>query len=161
MPRTDLQSLVAEQAPRYAEELLSPLIELLGQAREAFRGDVDKFLILLTVAIRAAGHKAFVQAAQAAQAAGAAQETTPPPGVFPTLGLNIQSVADSIGAPKETVRRKVAELVDAGWIDRRESQLHMTAEAYQALAGVRDLIAAQAARNYETVRQMLEGPDAA
>jgi hypothetical protein len=122
----------------------------LAAAREACGGDIDKFLILLTVAIRAAGHHKFAEAARTTRRTGGTREA------FPTLGLKIQSVADSIGAPKETVRRKVAELAEAGWIERREHQLHLTPQAYKALTPVRERMHAQVARDYQTVLAMLQ-----
>ena len=33
-------------------------------------------------------------------------------------GTNVQSIADSTGIPRETVRRKVKQLIDHGWVRR-------------------------------------------
>src|SRR4051794_10711057 len=97
--RQSLLRLVTENAPDQAEPILAPLLELLSLARATFAGDVDKFLIMLVVAIRAAGHRDFARAVKTPQQPGRGP-------ALPSLGVNIQSVADSIGAPKETIRRK-------------------------------------------------------
>lgn len=34
---------------------------------------------------------------------------------------NAYSISESLGIPRETVRRKVKKLIDMGWVDRRES----------------------------------------
>ena len=35
--------------------------------------------------------------------------------------INQQSIADFAGIPRETVRRKIAQLIDKGWVERRPS----------------------------------------
>jgi hypothetical protein len=147
--RQTLLRLLNENSPRQTEPLLAPLLELLGRARGAFGGDLDKFLIMLVVGLRAAGHEDFAPALLRYQATG----ETP---VFPSLGLNIQSIADSIGAPKETIRRKVTELVNAGWIERRGNELFLTPAAYEAHTPVREAIYMLAVRYYELVSATVE-----
>lgn len=147
--RQSLVDAIAKGSPAHTQALLGPLAELLSVAREAFGGDLDKYLILIVITIRAANHPQFLETVAAARAAG---HDLP---VFPSLGINIQSVADSVGAPKETVRRKVAEMVDAGWIERRGNQLHLTGLAYQVHQPVRALMHTMYARNYETVSEMM------
>ena len=34
---------------------------------------------------------------------------------------NAYSISESLGIPRETVRRKVKKLIDMGWVERRES----------------------------------------
>ena len=149
MSRQTLLNLVTENAPLQAEALLAPLLELLSLARTAFDGDLDKFLILLVVAIRAAGHKEFASAVLH-------RRTTGGPPVFPSLGVNIQSIADSIGAPKETVRRKVTDLAAAGWIERRGNELYLTPRAYETHTPVRQAIQILAVRHFEVVGEIVE-----
>jgi hypothetical protein len=151
-----LLRLVAQESPAHTAEILGPILALLSGAREALGGDLDKLLILLVVTIRGAQHPQFVEAVRDARA-----RPHEAPVIFPTLGVNIQSVADSIAAPKETIRRKVSELVDAGWIERSGSQLHLTSKGYLDLTGVRELIHNLVAAEYEIVRTMLAaaGPD--
>jgi hypothetical protein len=121
----------------------------LSRARQAFDGDLDKYLILLVVTIRAANHPQFVQNIEITRALG---RTAPS---FPSLGVNIQSIADSIGAPKETIRRKVADMVEDGWIERRGNHLYLTAAAYQEHKLVREMMHILFVRHYEVVRDMI------
>jgi len=147
--RQDVLSLVAKNAPLRAEALLAPLVDLLSDARATFDGDLDRFLIMLVVAIRAAGHKDFAEAVRQRRATGGAP-------VFPSLGVNIQSIADSIGAPKETVRRKVTDLVVAGWIERQGNELFLTPRAYDTHTPLRRAIQQLAVRHFEIVGEIVE-----
>jgi hypothetical protein len=151
--RQDILSIVTANAPLRAEALLAPLVELLSEARTTFDGDLDKFLIMLVVAIRAAGHKDFAEAVRQRRAAGGAP-------VFPSLGVNIQSIADSIGAPKETVRRKVTDLVAAGWIERRGNDLFLTPRAYETHTPLRQAIQELAVRHFEVIGEIVESATA-
>jgi hypothetical protein len=146
--RQSLLRLVGENALLQAEPILAPLLELLSLARRSCDGDLDKFLIMLVVAIRAAGHRQFATAVLRQREPG---ETS----AFPSLGVNIQSIADSIGAPKETVRRKVADLVELGWIAREGNELFLTPRAYQTLTPVREAIHSLAVRYHEVVEGMV------
>jgi len=152
--RQDVLSLVAKNAPLRAEALLAPLVDLLSDARATFDGDLDRFLIMLVVAIRAAGHKDFAEAVRRRRATGGAP-------VFPSLGVNIQSIADSIGAPKETVRRKVTGLVASGWIERRGNDLYLTPRAYETHTPLRRAIQQLAVRHFEVVADIVETADRA
>ncbi len=76
----------------------------------------------------------------------------------------MRSVAESTGTPKETVRRKVGELIEAGWISRERNELRFTAVAYQELAGVRVAIEELALSNFHVVtdlarQSLVESPD--
>lgn len=155
--RGALRRLVAENYPVIARSLLRPLLHLLGISREACCGDIDKFMIMLVVAIRTTEHESFATYTPAQLISGDIP-------VFPTLGTNVRSVAESTGTPKETVRRKVGELIEAGWIFRQANELRFTAQAYQDLAGARVAIEDLAISNFHVVadlaRQRLAGsPD--
>ena len=143
-----LLDLVAENYPAIAHGLLRPLLDLFSISREACGGDADKFLIMLVVAIRTTEHKLFATYRQEQLLSGEIP-------VFPSLGTNVRSVADSIRAPKETIRRKVAELVDAGWIARQGNELRFTTLAYQQLADVRVTIEHLAVRNFDVVTDLI------
>jgi hypothetical protein len=145
--RDTLRHLVAENYPAIARNLLRPLLHLLNMSRAACGGDVDKFLIMLVIAIRTTEHLEFARYSQAELLSGEVP-------IFPTLGTNVRSVAESTGTPKETVRRKVGELVDAGWISRKGNDLRFTALAYQELAGVRMAIEDLAVSNFEVVADL-------
>jgi hypothetical protein len=153
--REVLRRLVADNYPAIARSLLRPLLHLLSLSREACGGDVDKFLIMLVIAIRTTEHDRFATYSQAQLLSGEIP-------VFPTLGTNVRSVAESTGTPKETVRRKVSELIEAGWISREGNELRFTAVAYQDLAVVRVAIEDLAVSNFRVVAdlalQRLEEP---
>lgn len=148
--RERLRHLVAENYPTIARGLLRPLLRLLSISREACGGDVDKFLIMLVIAIRTTEHAGFATYSQEQLLSGELP-------VFPTLGTNVRSVAESIGAARETVRRKVGDLVEAGWIARDGNELRFTALAYQQLAGARVAIEDLAVSNFEIVADLARG----
>ncbi len=145
--REGLRHLVADNYPAIARVLLRPLLHLLSISREACGGDVDKFLIMLVIAIRTTEHPSFATYSPALLLSGELP-------VFPTLGTNVRSVAESIGAPRETVRRKVGELIESGWVSRKSNELRFTAIAYQQLAGVRVAIEDLAVSNFEVVADL-------
>jgi predicted Rossmann fold nucleotide-binding protein DprA/Smf involved in DNA uptake len=86
--------------------------ELLITLRREFGGDLDRMLVLAVVGMRSLPPQR-VQGRSFAefQAGDLAQQPRP---------INVQSIAETTGIPRETVRRKVAELEAAGWIERRE-----------------------------------------
>lgn len=133
------KSLLTELHPKVAFDLLQPLTELLSVARQVCGGDVDKFLIMLVVGVRTAGHPAFKAFSHTDLQAGKVL-------VMPSLGTNMRSIADSIGIPRETTRRKLAELYEAGWLVRAGRDIRLTAKGYQELAPVREKIEAMALR---------------
>ena len=145
--RKGLRHLVADNYPAIARSLLRPLLHLLSISREACGGDVDKFLIMLVIAIRTTEHESFATYSQAQLLSGEIP-------IFPTLGTNVRSVAESTGTPKETVRRKVGELIEAGWISREGNELRFTVLAYQELAGVRVAIEELAVSNFHVVADL-------
>ena len=77
--------------------------------------------------------------------------------VLPSRGVNIRSIAESTGLPKESTRRKVTELAAAGWIERRRNALFLTAEGYRQLQPTRENLWAFAARGHEIVEALMAG----
>ena len=63
--REGLRRLVADNYPVIARSLLRPLLHCLSTSREACGGDVDKFLIMLVIAIRTTEHEGFAAYSQA------------------------------------------------------------------------------------------------
>jgi hypothetical protein len=149
--RNDTLLRVRENYPAIAADLLNPLLELLIVARAVCGGDADKVLIVLLVSARASQHPAF-KAATMAELQSA--ELTAMPG----LGTNARSVAASLGMANETVRRKVLEMIAAGWFVRVGRDLHLTRrghlQAEQARAAVENL----AVRYFETVGSLRGAP---
>lgn len=140
---------MADNYPAIADDLLRPLLELCSRSRAACGGDIDKFLILLAVGMRTTAHPDFARRSQEELLSGEIP-------VFPGLGTNVRSIADSLAMPKETVRRKVAELVDTGWLAREDKELYFTARAYADLVPVREAIEFQAVRCHEIVQALID-----
>lgn len=145
--REELLDLVANNYPAISLSLLRPLLRLFSISREACGGDNDKFLIMLVIAVRTTEHELFATYTQAELLSGDIP-------VFPTLGTNVRSIAESTGTPKETVRRKVGELIEAGWISRHRHELRFTALAYREVADVRVAIEDLAVSNFQVVADL-------
>jgi hypothetical protein len=84
---------------------------LLCILRSIFGNDLDKVIILAVIGQRLLDRET--------QAAGSGEEIAQNEIAINKPGLiNIESVANSTGIPRESVRRKVGELARAGWIER-------------------------------------------
>ena len=127
-----------------AKELVGPMVDLLALARRVFGGDLDKLLIVLVVALRTAQDPKVADISFDDVLAGRVES-------YPSLRTNVRSIADSTGVPRETVRRKVADLVAVGWIARDGDDLSYTPEASRALTPIREAMIESAARLHATV----------
>jgi hypothetical protein len=141
-----LTRLVAENYPRIATDLFDPLVATLQLARDYFGGDLDSYLMLLVITIRTLDPR------------GLTPGTTEPPGdgapIALGLGTNVRSVADSLGIPKETARRKIQDLLDTGWVTRHGGQLYFTERAQHDLAPLRLAHEALAVHYYQVVSRL-------
>lgn len=146
---SDPRSLyLRDNYPKIASELLRPLLNVFTAARDVCDGDADKYLILLVLGMRMAEHPEFKRMNPAQILAG-------DPQVLPSLGTNTRSIAASIGIPKETARRKLAELVEAGWLVRQHWDFRLTAKGYAALEPVRARIQAMALSHCDLMAEFL------
>lgn len=92
---------------------VSSLTQFLIECRRAFDGDIDMFLVLAIV-----GDRTYSQrAADPDQSFEDFQATTEP---TPPEDINLRSIAEFSGIPRETVRRKIALLESKGWITRKD-----------------------------------------
>jgi CRP-like cAMP-binding protein len=130
-----------------AKDIIAPLVDLLAVARAAFGGDLDKLLIVLVVALRTAEHPDVGDIDFEEVLSGKVTE-------YPSLRTNVRSIADSTGVPRETVRRKMADLVAAGWITRDGDDLSYTPAASRALEPVREAMIDATERLYGAVRSL-------
>jgi hypothetical protein len=146
---TPLTALLRDNYAAVAKDLLGPLVHVLNAGRTACGGDLDNFLIILVVALRTAEDRRIAGLRLEQVLSGEIQS-------YPSLTTNVRSIADSTGIPKETVRRKVAALLEAGWIERRDSGLGLTPEASRMLTGPREEIFELAVRSHQTVEQMAD-----
>jgi len=93
---------------------VASLVQFLIECRKSFDGDIDLFLVLCII-----GDRTF------------SARHVPPDLDFEswnesdaldlrTEEINIQSLADYSGIPRETVRRKISTLIEKGWVTRDE-----------------------------------------
>lgn len=104
-------------------------LALLTNLRHMFGNDLDKPIILAVI-----GQFMFENAVDMGKRYGdhldEAQQARP------VRLTNVESVATSAGLPRESVRRKVGELIDIGWMARDEKRgLLITTDASNALDG--------------------------
>lgn len=100
--------------------------KLLLALRREFDGDLDLLLILAVIGER---HHAL-EDRENLDAIDLDSFSTTSPHEIERPTVNVQSVADYTGIPRETVRRKVAALIKRGWVRREEDgDLHPTAKA--------------------------------
>jgi len=85
--------------------------ELLITLRREFNGDLDRMLVLGIIGLRTM---------PPSQVRGISYDDFNAGPVVQNPGpINVQSIADTSGIPRETVRRKVTALEQAGLIERR------------------------------------------
>lgn len=108
---------------------LAGFTKLLVQLRQRFGGDLDLMLVLAVIGSRTRPERwkpelSSVQEMTEGENANSNQ--------YP---INIQSVAEYSGIPRETVRRKVSTLQDNGWVIRdADGRLSVTDLAAKGLA---------------------------
>lgn len=93
---------------------VSNLTEFLINARSAFDGDLDLFLVLAVIGDRtfASGR---VSPSLTFDEFVSEDKDIPEP-----VALNVHSISQFSKMPRETARRKVQNLVDRGWVERCE-----------------------------------------
>jgi hypothetical protein len=145
----DKLSLLRERYPALALQILSPFHDALLTSREVCGGDMDAFLIMLTVALRTVDHDEFrrLTAKEIEEGSGM--------GIV-GLGTNARSVADSIGIPRETVRRKVDLLVGHGFLAWRHRSLYCTPAAFRAFTPVREVLLRMVVRQHRLMEILLQ-----
>lgn len=139
-----LLPLLRRQYPYLAKDLIAPFLEALNFGRAACGGDLDKLFIVLVVAMRTAEDKRVLDIDPDDVLSGAVE-------TYPSLSTNVRSIADSTGIPKESVRRKVAALVEAGWIHRDENSLSLAPHASRQLTGFREQLLQLAIRHHQAI----------
>jgi hypothetical protein len=146
----DLVELMSERPTSIGYEIAEPLARFLRTARDTAGGDLDKALVMVEIILRASQHPSY-------------RGLTPDDleaedeAVFPSLGTNVRSIADSTGISKETVRRKVLELIEAGWVVRQGRSLYYSVDGYRAISPAREAMLRMYARAYLTVESLLDG----
>jgi hypothetical protein len=127
----ELAPVLRRHYPQFAKDFLAPMVEMLSVGRQTAGNDLDKLLILLVVALRTAEDKRSASLDLDEILRGDVD-------VIPSLSTNVRSIADSTGIPKESVRRKVAALIDAGLIRRDDNALSLAPQASRVLTDWRE-----------------------
>lgn len=109
--------------PVHVEQFTALLITL----RRQFDGDLDRMLVLAVIGLRTLpAHRVRALSYEEFEAGRLVREPGP---------INVHSIAETTGIPRETVRRKVMELERLGWVERLESgHLVVAARAREQLA---------------------------
>ncbi len=94
---------------------VASFVDLLIVLRREFDGDLDMMLILAVI-----GDRRVLQQALSKDVSYERLGRTPLP-ASQNVTINVLSIASFIGMPRETVRRKVAALIERGWIEREEN----------------------------------------
>jgi hypothetical protein len=111
--------------PRHVLEMTRFLIA----CRRNFDGDIDLFLVLCVI-----GERTFSQD-NVRETLSFEQWTSPDVKLIDAENINVQSIADFSGIPRETVRRKLHILMDKGWVTRDEAgYVQATRKAQEDLA---------------------------
>ena len=139
-----LLPLMRQHYPYLAKDLIAPFLEALSIGRATCDGDLDKLFIILAVAMRTAEDKRVLDIDPDDVLSGVVE-------TYPSLSTNVRSIADSTGIPKESVRRKVAALVEAGWIHREDNSLSLAPHASRQITEFREQLFQMAIRNHQTI----------
>jgi DNA-binding transcriptional ArsR family regulator len=86
---------------------------VMSECRRYFDGDLDQVLILTIIGTRSVYPKRLQGISYEDFRRGLRNDG-------PVMPINTQSVADSTGIPRESVRRKIGQLIERGWVERRE-----------------------------------------
>lgn len=116
----DIKSVFGRVWPVHVHSLTRFLIK----CRKSFDGDLDLFLVLAVIGERSYSQQhADPNMTYEEFQKGHAATTR-------TRDINLRSIAAFSGIPRETVRRKIAELTERGWITRdKEGSLVATRKA--------------------------------
>jgi hypothetical protein len=133
--------------PEFADEVTGVLVDCLQEARSHFAGDLDMFLIFLGVASRTSEGPEIKELRLEDVLQGRLD-------AFPGLWTNVSSLSESLGVPRESVRRKVGELVDLGYVGRAGNRLAITPFASQRFTPLREKIFQMMMRFREIVEQV-------
>ena len=137
-----------QRYPLLAKDILRHLVDLCAVTRSICAGDAQKSEILLLIALRTAAHPDFATLSYEEIAGGEAAS-------YGSLSTNVRSIADSSGIPRETVRRKVAELVAEGLVERQGNKLLLRPSASKVIGPVREAALRLVAANYQLVSAAL------
>ena len=94
---------------------VSAFVDFMIVLRREFDGDLDMMLILAII-----GDRRVWQRASREQVSYESFGETQLP-ASESVSINVLSIAGFVGMPRETVRRKVAALIERGWVEREDN----------------------------------------
>jgi hypothetical protein len=141
--------VLEENYGRLAAPLVGSVLRICDVVQGQFDGDAEQFHVLLVIGLRTWQHRDAQGLRVTDVMSGAIDE-------LPSLTTNIGSIADSTRIPRETVRRKVSALIEAGWVSRSGNRLKLTAKGSRDTPAVRDAILQFAAEAYLVVARALD-----
>lgn len=105
---------LTENFGRIWPQHVASLTQFLIDCRRYFDGDLDLFLVLCVIGDRTFSARHAPPDMNFESWSGAKVEDVR------SVDINVQSLADFSGIPRETVRRKLNILVEKGWVARDE-----------------------------------------
>ena len=105
-------------------------------------------LIMITITLRSSCHPDFRSLDPADTGTGH---------LMPGYGTNGRSLAESTGIPRESVRRKVKQLIAAGWVARHGAHLRYTVRGYHAVAPAREAMLRLYVRGVQVIEALRAG----
>ncbi|MFN3814776.1 hypothetical protein [Brevundimonas sp.] len=145
------EARIRKNYSRVAPALLSALTDYLIVSRRQ-ANDLDRQLVLLVIMLRSAMARGFADLPSEQVLSGELD-------TLPTLWTNIRSIADSTGIPRETVRRKVNDLIEDGLVKRSGQLLTVTPRAFPDSRFVIDKFIRLAAVSHVTIERMIDSDD--
>lgn len=98
--------------------ILGPWTSYLIAARAEFDGDMDKMVVLAVIGLMSTAD--FRALDDAGKVVGYDDLLVPDFKSTVSRAINVESIAQYSGIPRETVRRKVLQLIEKGWVRRDE-----------------------------------------
>jgi hypothetical protein len=106
---------------------------VLTECRRQFDGDLDQVLIVTVIGTRTLYSNRIKGISYHDFLIGLRNEE-------PMRPINTQSIADTTGMPRESVRRKVVHLIERGWVERTENgYLSITQRAVEEISPITEM----------------------
>lgn len=139
-----------QHSTQVAKPVNRAVISFLTICRQVCDGDLDKALVLEGIIVRMNDHPDFAKLKSDDILKGKVDP-------IPHMPATVQSIADATKIPRETVRRKVNELVDAGWVEKVDGkQLRLTVQGYCEIDPIREAVIDGVARGAVVTETLLE-----
>lgn len=145
---SEIVDLLRKEYARVGGEIWTPFLDYLVAARTHFGGDLDLLIIYILIGLRTLQDPRTGPISLEAIEDGRIK-------ALPSLFTNVRSIADSTAIPYETVRRKVARLVEMGWVERDGDNLSLTVKALIEFGELRPKLFALLAATHEAIAKLL------